>query len=81
MSYINIENRTGLRSYLKKFEDKGHHIIALDIEAENNPHAYGEKLCLIQIFDGIDSIIIDPLKIDGYFSFCVDNLIPLWVNL
>jgi ribonuclease D len=64
VNYINIENSTGLRSYLKKFNDKGHNIIALDIEAENNLHAYGEKLCLTQIFDGVDSIIIDPLKID-----------------
>jgi len=65
VNYINIENSTSLRSYLKKFEDKGHHIIALDIEAENNLHAYGEKLCLTQIFDGVDSIIIDPLKTDN----------------
>ena len=65
MNYIKIENKTELRSYLKKFDDKGHHIIALDIEAENNLHAYGEKLCLAQIFDGVDSIIIDPLKIDN----------------
>ncbi len=66
MNYINIENKAELRSYLEKFEDKGLHIIALDIEAESNLHAYGEKLCLIQIFDGVNKIIIDPLKIDNY---------------
>jgi ribonuclease D len=65
MNYIKIENKTKLRSYLKKFNDKGHHIMALDIEAENNLHTYGEKLCLTQIFDGVDSIIIDPLKINN----------------
>ena len=64
MNYIKIENRAELRSYLQKFEDKGLHIIAIDIEAESNLHAYGEKLCLTQIFDGVNSIIIDPLKID-----------------
>ena len=64
MNHINIENSTNLRSYLKKFDEKGEHTIALDIEAENNLHAYGEKLCLVQIFDGVDSIIIDPLNID-----------------
>jgi len=64
VNHINIENSTNLRSYLKKFDEKGEHTIALDIEAENNLHAYGEKLCLVQIFDGVDSIIIDPLNID-----------------
>ncbi len=64
MNYIHIENRSELRAYLEKLEDKGHHIIALDIEAESNLHAYGEKLCLTQIFDGVSKIIIDPLGID-----------------
>lgn len=65
MNYINIGNEAELRSYLKKFEDKELQVIALDIEAESNLHAYGEKLCLTQIFDGVNNIIIDPLKIDN----------------
>ena len=65
MDYINIDNKAELRSYLRKFEEKGHHIIALDIEAESNLHAYGEKLCLTQIFDGVNGIIIDPFNIDN----------------
>ncbi|MBI4697447.1 MAG: hypothetical protein HY758_00615 [Nitrospirae bacterium] len=65
MNYINIKNRAELRSYMKKFEEKELHIIALDIEAESNLHAYGEKLCLIQVFDGVNGVIIDPLNIDN----------------
>jgi len=65
VNYINIKSKAELQSYLKKFEDKGHHIIALDIEAESNLHAYGEKLCLTQIFDGVNNVIIDPFKIDN----------------
>src|SRR4030067_1923371 len=65
VNYINIEKEAELRSYLKKFEHKELHIIALDIEAESNLHAYGEKLCLTQIFDGVNSVIIDPLKINN----------------
>jgi ribonuclease D len=65
MNYIEIKSSSDLRLYLKKFDEKGEHTIALDIEAENNLHAYGEKLCLIQIFDGVDSIIIDPFNIDN----------------
>jgi len=65
MNYIKIESKAELRSYLKKFDDKGLHIIALDIEAESNLHTYGEKLCLMQIFDGMNSIIIDPFRVDN----------------
>ena len=64
MNYFTIKSSAELKSYLKKFDDKEQHVIALDIEAESNLHAYGEKLCLAQIFDGIDSVIIDPFKID-----------------
>ena len=65
MSYINIENGAVLRSYLNRFEEKEFHIIALDIEAECNCHAYGEKLCLAQIFDGVNHVIIDPFNISN----------------
>jgi ribonuclease D len=65
MNYIKIESKAELRSYMKKFDDKGLHIIALDIEAESNLHTYGEKLCLTQIFDGVNCIIIDPFRVDN----------------
>ena len=65
IDYFKIESSVDLRSYLKKLDDKKQNIIALDIEAESNLHVYGEKLCLAQIFDGINSIIIDPFKIDN----------------
>ncbi|MFC1968246.1 hypothetical protein ACFLVX_02500 [Chloroflexota bacterium] len=66
MNFNYIEDKAELRSYLKNFEDSKQYIMALDIEAESNLHAYGEKLCLIQVFDGINKIIIDPFKIDNY---------------
>jgi len=69
-----IESSVDLRSYLKKLDDKKQNIIALDIEAESNLHVYGEKLCLAQIFDGINSIIIDPFKIDhGSLKLLFEN--------
>ena len=74
MNYSKIECSAELQSYLKKFDDKEHHVIALDIEAESNLHVYGEKLCLVQIFDGINSLIIDPFRIDN------DNLKLLFEN-
>lgn len=66
MNYLHIESRAEFRSYLEKFEEKGFHIIALDIEAESNLHAYGERLCLTQIFDGVNNVIIDPFGIDSH---------------
>ena len=66
MTYIYITSKDELRLYLKNVEDKKHYVIALDIEAELFLHAYGEKLCLIQIFDGVKKILIDPFNIDNY---------------
>jgi len=66
MNYKYIKTKHELRSYLESFEDKKPYIIALDIKAELNLHAFGEKLCLIQIFDGANRVIIDPLEIDNH---------------
>lgn len=48
-------------SLLKKEEIS---TIAIDIEAEFNLHSYGEKLCLIQIYDGKREIVIDPIDLE-----------------
>lgn len=64
MKYIYIQHQNDFLSYLGSFKDKKDFIIALDIEAELNRHAYGEKLCLIQIFDGTDRVLVDPFDID-----------------
>jgi len=36
--------------------------ISLDLEFDKNRYRYGFNLCLIQIFDGSDSYLIDPLE-------------------
>ena len=64
MDYIRIDSKTALRSYLQDFVESPRFIMAVDIEAESNLHAYGEKLCLIQIFDGVNQVIIDPFEMD-----------------
>jgi ribonuclease D len=48
------------RNHLKKNNIE---IVAMDFEGEFNLHVYGEKLCLIQIFDGTEYFVIDPLSI------------------
>jgi ribonuclease D len=65
MNYTYIQTDERLKSFLSTFEEKQFYLLAVDIEAENNRHAYGETLCLIQIFDGTDRTIIDPLKISS----------------
>jgi len=64
MNYTYIKSKNRLQSYLRDFEAKKQYVMALDIEAESNLHSYGERLCLIQIFDGIDTILVDPFQID-----------------
>jgi ribonuclease D len=70
--YIYIDNNNALSSYIRSIEDRKISIIALDIEAENNLHAYGQKLCLVQIFDGQKAILIDALKVG---NSCLKNLL------
>jgi len=65
MKHNYIKSHSEFQSYLEGFEDKKYSVIALDIEAESNLHAYGEKLCLIQIFDGTNKVLIDPLEMDN----------------
>jgi ribonuclease D len=58
-----IETEAGLIAFRKYLFQENIDKIAMDFEGDYNLHAYGEKLCLIQIFDGKKYFIIDPLKI------------------
>lgn len=60
MKYEYIDNENKLFNYMKALKENETEIIALDIEGESNLHQYGEKLCLVQIYDGKDAVIIDP---------------------
>jgi ribonuclease D len=64
MGYKYIKDDAGLSAYLAGFENKKQYTIALDLEAELYRHAYGETLCLVQVFDGTNEVLIDPLKMD-----------------
>jgi ribonuclease D len=66
MKYSMVETNRDLLAYLRALKDQKTSIIALDTEAELNLHAYGEKLCLIQIFDGVDHVLVDPFKINKH---------------
>jgi ribonuclease D len=64
MNYTYIKNNNAFSSYLSALEDKKSTTIALDTEAELNLYAYGERLCLVQIFDGVNKVLVDPFNID-----------------
>jgi ribonuclease D len=65
MNYNYIQNNERFQVFLNDFEEKQFYLAAVDIEAENNRHAYGEILCLVQVFDGTKRTIIDTLKINS----------------
>ena len=63
MTELNTENDINL--YLERLNQRDCRSIAFDIEGEFNLHCYGEHLCLIQLYDGVEEIIIDPLKLSN----------------
>lgn len=51
---------TDLQRYLSNNKIR---LLAYDFEQESNLHIYGQKICLIQIYDGTTFFIIDPFRI------------------
>lgn len=58
--------------------------IAVDIEGEFNLHVYGEHLCLIQIFDGLNYYIVDPkcpkVSKEGLLRFFQSKVRKVWFD-
>lgn len=64
MNYNWINSKNALQAYVDTLKSENRTSVALDLEGEFNLHVYGERLCLVQIYDGRDAVIIDPLKIE-----------------
>lgn len=64
MNYRETKNKTELQDYVDNLKAEGRTTLALDLEGEFNLHVYGERLCLVQVYDGREVVIIDPLKIE-----------------
>jgi ribonuclease D len=60
-----IKNSNELGMFLNYLNRENITKLAMDFESESNLHVYGEKLCIIQIFDGKKFHIIDPFEIDN----------------
>jgi ribonuclease D len=65
MDYTFVETDEDMVNLRKYLYNENITKIAMDFEGEFNLHSYGEKLCLIQIFDGQKFFIIDPFKISS----------------
>ncbi|HUX12921.1 MAG TPA: ribonuclease D [Spirochaetia bacterium] len=64
MTYRVLGTASEIEEYFRELETRKVECIAFDLEGEFNLHQYGEKLCLIQIFDGRNSLIIDPFAVE-----------------
>ena len=62
MNITELKSKNSIIEYAKALDERNQQVIALDVEAEFNLHVYGEHLCLVQIYDQRDRIIIDPLR-------------------
>ena len=63
MTYSYIDNDKLLIEFRKNLHRNNIKAVCMDFEGEFNLHCYGEKLCLIQVFDGRTFFIIDPFRI------------------
>ncbi len=73
MEYKYLDTDKKLISYLQSLRERRITMVSVDIEGEFNLHNYGEHLCLVQIFDQDDFILIDPKTVDinlikGFFE-------------
>ena len=65
MKYRMISTTGQLQSYQQRVAGRDTPIVALDIEGEFNLHVYGERLCLVQLYDGQELAAVDPFQIDN----------------
>lgn len=62
MNYSYIRTDEEIFQLMEKWKAENINQVAMDFECESNLHCYGEHLCLVQVFDGKDFFLIDPLE-------------------
>lgn len=63
-TYTYIDTDAALSDYINGLKDRGTTEIALDIEGEFNLHVYGERFCLLQLYDREQEVAVDPLSVN-----------------
>ena len=72
--YTLLSTDSDVRKFAGYLEDHSISVLAIDFEGEFNLHVYGEKLCLIQIFDGTSYFVVDPFRIgSNAFADLLEN--------
>lgn len=64
-SYSYIENNAQFTAYLERLRERNTGSLALDIEGEFNLHVYGERFCLLQLYDGEEEAVVDPFGVSA----------------
>lgn len=63
VDYTDITKNNQLMDLMQDFTDRRVSVLAMDFEGEFNLHVYGERLCLIQVYDGENYFLVDPMSI------------------
>jgi ribonuclease D len=71
MSITFVSSRSGLNTAIERLESAQQ--IAVDLEFDRNFYRYGFNLCLVQIYDGENCYLIDPLS----NGLEIDELFPV----
>ena len=61
--YRTIDSDKRVIDLLRRWKADRIKIVGMDFEGEFNLHEYGERLCLVQVFDGRQLYIVDPFKV------------------
>ena len=73
-NYLYIEDDEVLAGYLKELKNSGKLTVAIDFEGEFNLHQYGNRLCLVQLYDSERSLVIDPFRVSrGKIAGILEN--------
>jgi ribonuclease D len=73
-AYSAIDSDRKMQDFLRRLQVGNTELLAIDFEGESNLHEYGEKLCLVQVFDGAEYYAIDAFKVSR------DRLAELFEN-
>lgn len=61
--YTLITTDAELADWVQALQNAQTLTLAMDFEGESNLHEYGERLCLIQVYDGRRFTVLDPLSL------------------
>ncbi|TVQ22304.1 MAG: 3'-5' exonuclease [Spirochaetaceae bacterium] len=51
--------------YLARLSARDVDTVATDLEGEFNLHVYGERFCLLQLYDGHEQVVVDPFTVSA----------------